>query len=235
MSEEVGGSSVFDRPEPTERPAPVPLSRELIVSAAVALADEEGLEAVSFRKVAAALGAGPMRLYRYVDTKDELLDLMVDHVYGELSGQPAPTGDWRAQLTGLADDLRGAMHRHPWCADLLGGRPHLGPHAVAYLERGLAGLAPAFGDDIVGMTTARAAVTAYALGQVRTELAGAADQDDRTWQAASIGGLRDRIASGDYPMLSRIVHESGPVEPDQRFAAGLRLLLDGVAIRLSRD
>jgi AcrR family transcriptional regulator len=75
---------VWERPEPLTRPAPAPLSRELIVRAAIAIADDDGLAAVSVRKVAAALDAGPMRLYGYLSTKDELLELMVDAVYGEI-------------------------------------------------------------------------------------------------------------------------------------------------------
>ena len=84
---------VWDRPEPPSRPSPTPLSRDLIVSAAIRLADEGGLDEVSLRKVAAALNAGPMRLYGYIETKDELLDLMVDDVYGEIA-LPEPGTEW---------------------------------------------------------------------------------------------------------------------------------------------
>src|SRR3954470_10993059 len=74
----VSGMLVWERPEPPNRPVPAPLDRERIVRTAMGLADADGLEAVSLRKVAAALGVGPMRLYGYLDSKDELLDLMVD-------------------------------------------------------------------------------------------------------------------------------------------------------------
>ncbi|GAB3891720.1 hypothetical protein GCM10029964_065350 [Kibdelosporangium lantanae] len=87
---------VWERPEPPSRPVLAPLSRELIVGAAIRLADADGLDAVSLRKVAAALDAGPMRLYGYIATKEELLDLMVDAVQAEIQ----PTGDdWREVLT----------------------------------------------------------------------------------------------------------------------------------------
>lgn len=75
---------IWERPEPAARSSLSPLSRDRIVRAAIGLADGDGLPAVSLRKVAAALDAGPMRLYRYVDTKEELLDLMVDAVYAEI-------------------------------------------------------------------------------------------------------------------------------------------------------
>lgn len=83
---------IWERPEPPSRPTPSPLSRDRIVRAAIELADTDGLEAVSLRKVATALDAGPMRLYRYLSTKEELLDLMVDAVYGEIPAPEPPTG-----------------------------------------------------------------------------------------------------------------------------------------------
>src|SRR3954468_18507503 len=117
--------TVWDRPEPP--PRPVPLDRERIVAAAVALADEGGLEAVSLRKVAARLNAGPMRLYGYIATKDELFDLMVDEVHAEIL--PAEqSGDWGEALRVLACRTRQAALRHEWLADLFGGRPTLGPN-----------------------------------------------------------------------------------------------------------
>ena len=75
---------VWERPEPPDRPVLAPLSRERIVRAAIRLADADGLEAVSLRKVAAALDVGPMRLYGYIASKDELFDLMVDAVHAEI-------------------------------------------------------------------------------------------------------------------------------------------------------
>src|SRR5262245_1749265 len=116
--------TVWDRPEPPARP--VPLDRKRIVAAAVALADEGGLEAVSLRKVAGRLGAGPMRLYGYISTKEELFDLMVDEVHAEVLPAAQP-GDWREALGGLAHRTRQAALRHEWLADLLGGRPAPGP------------------------------------------------------------------------------------------------------------
>src|ERR671922_2206935 len=91
--------TVWDRPEPP--PRPVPLDRERIVAAAIALADEGGLEAVSLRKVAARLDAGPMRLYGYISTKEELFDLMVDEVHAEILPEEQP-GDWRGAPRGLS-------------------------------------------------------------------------------------------------------------------------------------
>ena len=116
----------------TARSDLAPLSREAIVAAAIGIADREGIEAVSLRSVAAALDAGPMRLYGHVDSKDALLALMVDAVHAELVRPPK--GSVRKALTALAQSLRTSARKHPWFIGLLGGRPALGPNAFAHLE-----------------------------------------------------------------------------------------------------
>src|SRR3954470_7489203 len=97
------GALVWERTEPVHRPTPGPLSRERIVRAAIAIADKEGLAEVSLRKVAAKLNAGPMRLYTYTSTKEGLLELMVDSIYGEIAGKAPARGDWRKTLRSIAD------------------------------------------------------------------------------------------------------------------------------------
>ena len=93
---------VWERPEPPGRPVLAPLSRERIVRAAIRLADADGLEAVSLRKVAAALDVGPMRLYGYIATKEELLELMLDAVFKKTSA----AHDQSKQLSDRVDSLR---------------------------------------------------------------------------------------------------------------------------------
>ncbi|MFD8947153.1 TetR/AcrR family transcriptional regulator, partial [Streptomyces californicus] len=138
--------TVWSRPDRGARgPAPE-RSRPQITGAAVALADEEGLAAVSMRALAQRLGTGPASLYRYVGSRDELLDLMADAVAGELDLSAAPGGDWLDGLVGLALQSKAAHLRHPWLADLNDRRGEvLGPHAVDYLDHALAILAPAPG------------------------------------------------------------------------------------------
>ncbi len=158
--------TVWDRPEPPARP--VPLDRERIVATAVALADEGGLEAVSLRKVAARLNAGPMRLYGYIATKEELFDLMVDEVQAEILPEER-ADDWREALSGLAHRTRRTALRHEWLADLLGGRPALGPNGLAVSESTLAAL-----DGVADVDTAMRAVetvSAYFIGAIRREIA----------------------------------------------------------------
>ena len=223
---------VWERPEPPDRPTPAPLSRERIVRAAIRLADADGLDAVSLRKVAAALDVGPMRLYGYIATKEELLDLMVDAVYAEIR----PAGDgWREVLTSLAEAVRKAAHRHEWLADLLGGRPQLGPNTMA---AGDAVLAAMDGVDLDTVVPAVAAVNAYVTGAVRREITErraerASGMDRRQWQAAFGPYLVRIFATGRFPALARMVRDGPHLDADETFRAGLEFVLDGIAARVS--
>ncbi|RKT51775.1 TetR/AcrR family transcriptional regulator [Saccharothrix australiensis] len=222
---------VWERPEPPERPAPAPLSRERIVRAAIRLADADGLDAVSLRKVAAVLGVGPMRLYGYIATKEELLDLMVDAVHVEIR----PTGDgWREVLRSLAEATRQAAHRHEWLADLLGGRPRLGPATLAAGEAVVAGLG---GVDLATVVPAVAAVNAYVVGAVRREITErraerASGLDQAQWQAAFGPYLERTFATGRFPALASVVRDGPHLDADQTFRAGLDFLLDGIEARI---
>lgn len=185
---------------------------------------------MSLRKVAAELDAGPMRLYGYLSTKDELLDLMVDAVYGEIE---LPTdGDWQAVQRSLARGVRQVALRHEWFVDLLGGRPHLGPNALAYLEASLAALNRAF--DVDTAMRASGTVHAYVIGAVRGEIterrvARATGMDEQQWQVASGPYLRRMLATGRYPTLARVMRESHDADPDVAFGTGLDYVLDGIA------
>jgi AcrR family transcriptional regulator len=227
---------VWERPEPPEKPTPTPLSRARIVAAAIALADAEGLEAVSIRRVAAALDAGPMRLYRYVDTKEELLALMVDAVRGE---SPLPAGDtWRETLRSVAAGLRDTALRHEWFADLFGGRPHLGPNSLRHVDAALASLRsfPEFGDADTAMG-ALEVLAAYLSGAVRNEVADlrlqrATGQSEVEWQRAQGPYIERAMAGGDYPALAEAMAKSTHRDASEVFELGLECLLDGIGARL---
>jgi AcrR family transcriptional regulator len=223
---------VWERPEPPDRPVPAPLSRERIVRVAIRLADADGLEAVSLRKVAAALEVGPMRLYGYLDTKEELLDLMVDAVYAEIR----PAGDgWRAVLRSLAEITRRTVHRHEWFADLIGGRPQLGPNALA---RGEAVVAAMDGVDVDSVMPVVDAVNAYVIGAVRKEVTErraerATGMDERQWQASYGPYLERTFATGRFPALERVIRDAAHHDADETFQAGLDFLLDGIEARIA--
>ncbi|SEU43339.1 TetR/AcrR family transcriptional regulator [Nonomuraea wenchangensis] len=230
--------TVWDRPEPQPRPAPVPLDRERIVAAAVELADEGGLEAVSLRKVAARLDAGPMRLYGYLATKEELFDLMLDAVYAEILPREAEgqARGWRETLRAHARRTRQAALRHEWLADLLGGRPSLGPNALAAAEVTLAafdGLA-----DVDTVARAVATVNAYVTGAIRREIASlraerATGLSEHDWQRAHGPHLTRMLDTGRYPALARFVHEGTETDAGTSFDLELDWVLDAVAARIA--
>ncbi|MET9121433.1 MULTISPECIES: TetR/AcrR family transcriptional regulator [unclassified Streptomyces] len=224
---------VWERPEPPDRPVPAPLSRDRIVRAAIRLADADGLDAVSLRKVATALDVRPMRLYGYIAGKEELLDLMVDAVHAEIR----PAGDGRREvLRSLAESTRRAAHAHEWLADLLGGRPQLGPGALATGEAVVAALDGVDLDDVMPMV---AAVNAYAIGAVRREIAErraerATGMDERRWQVALGPYLERTFATGRFPALATVVRDAAHLDADRTFRLGLDFLLDGIEARIAR-
>src|ERR1043165_2025732 len=115
--------------KPAGKSGPKPaLSVELIVSAAVAIADAETLAGVSMRTVGERLGRTSMALYTYVPGKDVLLDLMYDHAHAEIPVDPDLTGGWRPAAETWARELFGCYLRHPWTLQISYARPVFGPH-----------------------------------------------------------------------------------------------------------
>ncbi|MER7038997.1 TetR family transcriptional regulator [Streptomyces microflavus] len=219
-------ATVWSRPERGARgPAPE-RSRYEITAAALALADAEGLAAVSMRALAQRLGTGPASLYRYVGSRDELLDLMADAVAGELDLSAAPSGDWLGDLVGLALQSRAAHARHPWLAELNDRRGEvLGPHAIDYLDHALAILVPAPG------TSQQKLEAIGLLGGLATLFARReppASADDPPAQAAHLAAV---AAEGRHPHLLAALMTAGPppvagpAERDALFERLLRRLL----------
>lgn len=160
-------SSVWTRPRPEpRRRAP---GVDQYVAAALAVADAEGLAAVSMRRVAGALGSGTASLYRYITNRDELVDLMVDAAQGE-DPLPESAEDWRADLGAVAHALRATLLRHPWLAGELAGRPALGPNSLRRSESALRA-AVTLTPDITLASQALGAVRAYVLGSVAAQQA----------------------------------------------------------------
>lgn len=223
--------------EPSRRPTPVPLSREAILRAAIAIADREGLEAVSLRNVGAALQAGPMRLYGFVATKEQLLDRMVDEVYAEMHFERSSRDDWRTSMRAMARRMRHSARKHPWFVDLLGGRPRLGPNALEHLEASLAILkdVPGF-DDVDVLMQAVATVQAYVLGALRNEESElhAERQTGKTeseWQQSVAPYIERMLATERFPTIARVVREATHPSLDVVFDEGLECVLDGVEAR----
>src|SRR6266568_2543360 len=220
------------------------LSRDEIVRAAIAVADAEGPDAISMRRIARELNAGAMSLYWYVGSKEELLDLILDAIEAEIE-VPESSGDWRADLGVLAHRTRAAMSRHRWAMEFIGSRPPSGPNDARNLERLLRlldGLADArLTMDVFGT------VATYVMGAVMREAQEMRVQRDQEraladLTEAEIQAQRERYrtwfeASGRYPRIVRLM-ESGvdpddPATRDERFQFGLDCVLDGIAARLA--
>ena len=195
------GPSIWTRPERSARgPSPC-RSRAELASAGIRLADARGLGAVTMRSAAAALGTAPASLYRYVATRDELVELMADQVYGEFSYLP-PSGRPVADLLGLARQARAVYHRHPWLLEVPATGDLPGPNAVAFIEHVLAALA---GTSLNG--PARLETVGLFSGVVRlfaqTEIAQQrAGQDTTQWQGSLAGYLLQIAAAGKHPHLA---------------------------------
>ncbi|MFF8792107.1 TetR/AcrR family transcriptional regulator [Streptomyces globisporus] len=214
-------TTVWSRPERGARgPAPE-RSRAQITTAALALADAEGLAAVSMRALAQRLGTGPASLYRYVGSRDELLDLMADAVAGELDLSVAPAGDWLDDLVDLARQSKAAHVRHPWLADLNDRRGEvLGPHAIDYLDHALGILSPAPGTagqklEAIGLLGALAVLFA------RRESAATSSSGDPAARAAHLAAV---AAEGRHPHLLAALTTADALPPTDRDAQFVRLL-----------
>lgn len=194
---------IWMRPEHAPVGRPAERSRAEITAAAVELADQEGLEAVSMRRVGSALGTGAASLYRYVATRDDLLDLMTDSTAAEYD-LAAPSGDWQADLFAIAEQARRIMRRHPWLPALVISRPALGPHGIDLLEHVLDVLAdhPA---EPARKLQAFALQNALAALFVQNELA-AADPGAQRHAAY----LRHVATAGHHPRITALLSAAPP-------------------------
>ncbi|WNI23296.1 TetR/AcrR family transcriptional regulator C-terminal domain-containing protein [Streptomyces sp. ITFR-16] len=214
-----------DRPRRGRRPA---FSREAITAAAVALADAEGIEAVTMRRVAAEVGAGVMSLYSYAPDKETLLDLMIDHVSGELPTTGPLTGDWRTDLKAIGRLQRAHMLRHPWLPAAVQDRRTLGPHVLAFLEHALAALRPS-GLDGAARLEIFAQLTAFVAGHTAYEIGRARAAQAPEQAAAEALYLAEVAADGHHPELAEALASAGrPGTPDATFERFLSRLVDGL-------
>ena len=230
---------LWGRQEPGRRGPKQRLSTAEVVEAAIALADSDGVQALSMRKVAQAVGVSPMSLYTYVPSKAELLDLMFDRVLGDAADPDNTVTTWREKLAFMARERWGLSERHPWLLDLAMHRPPLGPNmmrkALAMLgalanmglapeETGLA--ADVLQDYITGaLRSAREAREAEALSGL----------SDAQWFAIVWPVLEKHLDPQHFQTVSRMseARRERTRSPDQRaarFEFGLERVLDGLEV-----
>ena len=224
MAAERSAPSIWMRPERASVGRPAQRSRAEITAVAMDIADAEGLDAVSMRRVAAELGTGAASLYRYVETREELLDLMTDATGGEYS-LPAPTGDWLADLVAVGEQTRTILRRHPWLPGLVLTRPVLGPNGIALLEHVLTVLAhhPA---GLAAKMEAFAMLNGMTATFVLHELSGGAAMQERT-----VAYLQHAVTSGEHPRLAELLSQAAaadPADPASRYGDMLARILTGL-------
>jgi AcrR family transcriptional regulator len=223
MAQKGSGELIWLRPEHAAVGRPAQRNRAELTAAAIAIADRDGLEAVSMRRVAAELGTGAASLYRYVETRDELLDLMTDAVGAEYS-LSAPGGDWLADLVSVGEQARAILRRHPWLAPLVITRPVLGPNGLTVLEHVLDVLAP-HPAAIAAKLEAFAMLNTITAVFVQNELAGGSAAQRR-----NVTYLQHAVTSGERPRLARLLAgaDATMADPVDRYAGILTRVLTGL-------
>ena len=208
------------------------LNRERVLAAAVAFADEHGLEALSMRRLGQSLGVEAMSLYNHVADKDDLLDGIVDVVARELQ-PPDPGLAWRSALRRCSVRSREVLLRHPWSAALAESRAQSGPVRLAYLESLLEMLRGA-GFSVVGAYRVNLFVDSYVYGFVLQEVAWPTESHDAFDPAEAFAR---RTPADRFPRLVEVaeVVAGGEWDPDGDFERGLELMLDGVAAMLEAE
>lgn len=209
-----------------------------VVDAATAAADQEGLTAVSMRRVAAQLGVSPMTLYTYVPGKAELLDLMLDAAYQRLPKDDTTGQPWRQRLTAVADANRALYLAHPWASAVSTLRPPLGPGLMAKYDHELAaldglGLSEVEMDDALTCLLSFVQANARAAVDARAAQADSAMSDEQWW-AANAPLLSQVLDEAAYPLAVRVGSAAGAAhgsahDPEHAYRFGLQRLLDGLA------
>ncbi|GAA0541677.1 TetR/AcrR family transcriptional regulator C-terminal domain-containing protein [Paractinoplanes ferrugineus] len=227
--------SVWLRPPTRKRAGQPTLDRAQIVRAALAMLDEEGLAGLSMRRLGTRLGAGATSLYWHVATKDDLLELVVDEVLGEIYVPEPGDTHWRMALSVMANGMRAAFLRHPWVLGLFGTKPTLGPNAMRMGERSVALLTEA-GFSGLEVSHVSSMIHAHALGSATTQAA-VVTATKRAGMpveemAEQLKPLLDRV-SADSPNYDRWRKENATLDDPERmwteaFAFGLERLLDGL-------
>jgi len=231
---------VWTQPEPGRRRARH--TREQIAVAALKIADSEGIDAVSMRRVAAELDAGTMTLYHYVSSKRDLLTLMNDAIAAELLiPEEELERNWRRALAQIAHRSRATWQRHPWSIGSLQDA-QLGPNGMRHFEQLLVAVAdmPADSEEKLALITL---VYDYVLGFViRGDLFPVSRDDE--WLQAVGGYISTQLGTGEFPHVQELVGAGDreavirwlttQATADDRFDDGLRRLLDAIALHIDR-
>ncbi len=214
------------RPTPGPEPRP-PLTRERVLRAALVLADERGLDALSMRRLGRRLGVEAMSLYNHIRNKEDLLDGIVDLVVNEID-LPSGDVDWREAMRRRAVSARGAFERHPWASALIDSRQSSGPGRLHYLEWMIGTLRRA-GFSVEMALRAVSVIDSYVYGFGRQQVNMSADESDVAPEATAEAFL-SAIPADAFPFLREVTEHQMRVGYDDSadFEFGLGLILDGL-------
>ncbi|KRA25501.1 hypothetical protein ASD65_14550 [Microbacterium sp. Root61] len=226
---------------PTPGPSPTQLSTAQVVTTAIAMADAEGIDAISMRRVAAELGTATMSLYRYVESKDALVLLMIDSALGEDGFPPPSDADWRGDLEVSARLQWAGFRRHPWLAGVMSiSRPQLVPNGFRYTEWCLRALAP-LGLSMEMMMYISVIVFSHVKGMA-IDIASEAEQQQDTgltadeYMTTRSTDIATMVSPAELPLLASLVRSDDfDLDLDALFEFGLQRLLDGIEGWLARE
>jgi AcrR family transcriptional regulator len=222
---------IWDIPERGTRGPKPRHDRAAIAAAAIAIADAEGADALTMRRVASALGIATMSLYNYVPSKEHLIQLMVDQLAGEYIYPAAIPAGKRRAMAELARQARDIARRHPWLPGLLHRPPPAGPGGLRYLDYFL-GLLAGSGLDTAAKMEVIALISGFATMYGGMQAALASERADTgssagDQAAAPVQAFAQAAASGQYPHLAAALAEAGPVRgEDDVFESCIMRLID---------
>ena len=196
------------------------LSRARVLEAAVSVADRDGLGAVTMRRLGAELGVEAMSLYKHIADKDDILDGMVDLVFGEIE-LPAGEGDWRGTMRPRVSSAREVLSRHSWAIGLFESRGAVGPATLRYVDSTLGALRSA-GFSVEDAGYAFSLLDSFVYGHVTQEASAS---------VPSTGEGDPPAGQGDYPYLAEVMEPGRGFSFDSAFEFGLELLLEALEAR----
>src|SRR3954452_21199493 len=224
-----GGNTVGRRPAEVANRAPVNLER--VVTAALTVADSEGMDAVTMRRLARELGVEAASLYHHVHGKNQILDGLVDVVAAEIE-PPTPSADWRTAISQRAHNTRAVLRRHPWAVSLMASRTNPGPATLRLLETGIRCFREG-GFSVLQAAHAISVVDSYVHGFVLQEVN--LPFRDESELAAMTGAIMETFPASEFPYLFELTveHVLKPgYDYGKEFDSGLNVVLDGVAASL---
>ena len=216
---------------PTAVANKAPLNLERTSQVALVIADDEGLDAVTMRRLARELGVEAASLYHHVNGKSQILDALVDLVAAEIEA-PVPSANWRTAITQRAHNTRAGLRRHPWAVSLMASRTSPGPATLGLLETGIRCFREG-GFSVRQAAHAISVVDSYVHGFVLQEVN--LPFRDESELAAMTGAIMETFPASEFPYLFELTvqHVLQPgYDYGKEFDTGLEVVLDGVAALL---